>query len=365
MLRARGHEIFEYVVDNREVKQSSLISVGVRSVWNKQQAKLIHDFINKTKPDVLKVDNHFPILSPSIFAAAKEVGVATVLSVRNYRLICPSANLFRDGVNCTECIGRKFAYPAIVHRCYRKSYLQSASVVLSNAFAHASRTWSESVDQYVAVSEFVRAELIRGGFEANKIAIKPNFIGDTGVGDGSGGFALFVGRLTEEKGVQTLIDAWKTMSLNIKLKIIGVGPLEGALQAFAAGNPGVELLGWKSIAEVCSYLGKAAVLIFPSAWLEPFGRSIVEAYAKGTPVIAADTMPMRDMVEDGETGSLFRVGDGNDLAMRLITLLSDPARYARMRVNARRRYLERYSEEQNYTIMMDIFNKVLSNQQSF
>ncbi len=359
MLRARGHEIFEYVVDNREVKQSNLIAVGVRSVWNSQQARLVQDFIRKTKPDVLKVDNHFPILSPSIFAAAKELGVATVLSVRNYRLICPSANLFRDGANCTECVGRKFAYPAILHRCYRKSYLQSTSVVLSNAFAHLQGTWSESIDQFVAVSEFVKAELVRGGFDASRIAVKPNFIGDTGVGDGSGGYALFVGRLTEEKGLQTVMDAWKSIGSKIKLKIIGVGPLEEALQAFSVHNPSVELLGWKSITEVCDYLGKAAVLVFPSAWLEPFGRSIVEAYAKGTPVIAADTVPMHDMVEEGETGSLFRVGDGNDLATRLIALLADRAQYAQMRVNARQRYLEKYSETQNYIMMMDIFNRVL------
>ena len=360
MLQSRGHEVVEYVVDNREVKQSSLIAVGLRSVWNNQQARQIQSVIEEKKPDLLKVDNHFPILSPSIFRAAKDVGVPTVLSVRNYRLICPSANLFRDGASCTECVGRKLAYPAVIHRCYRKSYLQSSSVVLSNAYAHLRGTWVHSVDQFVAVSNFVKDELIRGGFAPEKISVKPNFIGDTGAGDGSGKYALFVGRLTEEKGVRTLVDAWRRIGPEIPLKIIGVGPLEGFLQEAAAENPAIELLGWKSITDVCEYLGKAATLVFPSQWLEPFGRSIVEAYAKGTPVLAADTLPMRDMIDEGQTGLLFKVNDGDDLASRVRDLLNNPPQYARMRINARQRYLEMYSEERNYIMMMDIFNRVLS-----
>ena len=360
LLQARGHEVVEYVVDNRDVKQSGLIALGVRSVWSSQQAKLIQQLIETTKPDVLKVDNYFPILSPSIFSAAQAVGVPTVLSVRNYRLICPSANLFRDGAICSECVGKKVAYPAVIHRCYRNSVLQSSSVVLSNAFAHLQGTWLDSVDRFVAVSEFVKSELIRGGFKADKISVKPNFIVDSGIGHGLGGYALFVGRLAEEKGIRTLIDAWRTIGSKLQLKVIGVGPLDNLLQKEAAVNPGIELLGWKDITEVCEYLGSAKALIFPSEWLEPFGRSIVEAYSKGTPVLAANTAPMPDMVADGETGYLFKVGDGDDLARRLLMLIEDDAQYRRMRVAARERYLTMYSEEQNYTIMMEIFGQVVS-----
>ena len=360
MLRARGHEVAEYIVDNRDVKQSSLVATGIRSIWNTQQADLIKEVLKDTKAELLKVDNHFPILSPAIFAAAKEIGVATVLSVRNYRLICPSANLFRNGANCTACVGKKLALPAVIHRCYRKSVLQSSSVVLSNAFAHLRGVWTHSVDRFVAVSDFVKSELILGGFAADKIEVKPNFISDSGAGDGSGKYALFVGRLTEEKGIRTLIDAWQTVGTRMQLKIIGVGPLEEALQKAASTNPAIELLGWKSIAEVCDYLGRAGTLIFPSAWLEPFGRSIVEAYSKGTPVIAADTPPMRDMIEEGETGLLFKAGDGNDLAAKVLKLLGDAGLSEGMRVKARERYLNRYSEEQNYIMMMDIFNRALS-----
>lgn len=360
LLRSRGHEVIEYVVDNRDVKQAGLIALGVRSVWSAQQADLVQGLIAKTRPDILKVDNYFPILSPAIFAAAKAVGVPTVLSVRNYRLICPSANLFRDGAICTECVGKKVAYPAMIHRCYRNSYLQSSSVVVSNAFAHLRGTWVQSVDRFVAVSEFVKAELIRGGFAADKIVVKPNFIVDSGPGNGDGGYALYVGRLTEEKGIGALIRAWRKVGTKLQLKIVGVGPLENLLEQEAAANPNIELLGWKSISEVCDYLGNARALIFPSEWLEPFGRSIVEAYSKGTPVIAANTAPMRDMVVEGKTGLLFKPGDGDELADRTLRLVDDEIGYKSMRLAARERYLARYSEDQNYTMMLDIFEQLIS-----
>ena len=361
MLRAHGHEVFEYVVDNNEINRRNLVTVGIRSVWNGDQYQRVRTFVRQTKPDILKVDNYFPLLSPSIFEAAKSMGVSTVLSVRNYRLICPAGTLFRSGRICKDCVATKLALPAIRHRCLHNSYLQTSSVVLSNAYARAHGTWTNSVDQYIAVSELVKRLLVSGGFSAEKISVKSNSIPDTGPGDGSGKFAIFVGRLIEEKGIRTMIAAWEKVGAKMPLKVIGEGVLEDVVQQAAGESQCVEYLGRKTLKEVCELIGRAAMLIFPSEWLEPFGRSIVEAYSKGTPVIAADTEGMRDMIEDGKTGLVYRSGNSDDLAEKVLSLAGAPERLKPMRDRARERYLKLYSEEHNYSELMSVFARALSN----
>jgi len=359
MLRSRGHDVIEYLVDNRDIDRKDIISIGLRSIWNTDQYQRVRNLIRETRPDILKVDNYFPILTPSIFEAAKSMGVSTVLSVRNYRLICASGNLFRAGRICIDCVGKK-GLPGIRHRCYHNSYLQSSSIVLSNAYARLRGTWTESIDHYIAVSEGVKNLLVRGGFSADKISVKPNSISDTGAGDGSGGFAVYVGRLTEEKGILTLLAAWRKVGDRVPLKIIGGGPLEDVVKKASEQLPDIEFLGRKSLAEVCEYLGRAMMLIFPSEWLEPFGRSIVEAYSKGTPVIAADTELMRDMIESQETGLIFKAGDDDDLAEKVQSLAADTTMLTRMRERARSRYLQNYSEDLCYSKMMEILEYVLA-----
>jgi glycosyltransferase involved in cell wall biosynthesis len=364
MLRSRGEEVSDYTLDNAEIKSGNLITVGLRSVWNTREADRVKDLIRSTKPDLMKVDNFFPLLSPSVFDAAKALGVPTALSVRNYRLICPSANLFRDGHVCTTCVGSKVALAAIQHRCYRQSYLQSAAVVASNAYAHLRGIWINSVDRYIAVSSFVKQQLVAGGFPAEKIIVKPNFISDSGIGDGSGGYGLYVGRLTEEKGVRSLLNGWADVPPSVSLKVIGDGPLESLVRQASESDPRIEYLGRKSLAEVCEYLAKAAFLIFPSEWYEPFGRTIVEAYCKGTPVIAALTPPMKAMIDDGVTGLLYNPAERKGLASSVSILMADSERLKLMRVQARAKYVAAYTEDQNYRQLMDIFHQCITTHHS-
>jgi glycosyltransferase involved in cell wall biosynthesis len=255
-------------------------------------------------------------------------------------------------------VGRKLALPAIRHECY-KGYLRTASVVASNAYAHWRGIWSNSIDGYIAVSSFVKEQLVAGGFPSEKIFVKPNFIFDTGAGAGLGEYALFVGRLTVEKGVQTLLAAWAKIGTKVPLKIIGEGPLQSLVEASAARNEGIEYLGRKTLNEVCDYLASAKFLVFPAEWPEPFGRSIIEAYSKGTPVIGAKTAPVQDMIEDGHTGVLYRSGDCDGLAETVLALAANYKLLNLMRSNARQRYLRDYTEEANYKLMVEIIGKIL------
>jgi glycosyltransferase involved in cell wall biosynthesis len=162
-------------------------------------------------------------------------------------------------------------------------------------------TWTKMVDVYVALTEFAQDKFIEGGLPAEKIVVKPNFVADDpGPGGGSDGYALFVGRLSPEKGIETMLAAWDRLRMGVPLKIVGDGPLRDLVIRAAARQPSVEWLGYKTVAEVHALMKRAGVLVFPSEWYETFGRVAVEAFAAGTPVIAANIGAVGELVEHGD-----------------------------------------------------------------
>jgi glycosyltransferase involved in cell wall biosynthesis len=218
-------------------------------------------------------------------------------------------------------------------------------------------TW-DSVSTFIAVSEFQRELLIRGGVNAGQITVKPNFVKNTGEpGNGSGGYALFAGRLTPEKGIRTVLKAWEGNAVPIPLRILGDGPLADEVREKAAVLPKVEYFGQRPAPEVYAAMGDARFVIFSSEWYEPFALSIVEAFSQGTPVLAADLASVTEMVKDGQTGLRFTPGDADDLAAKASSLLADTASYRDMRRNCRNLYEERYTDTINYKLLMDIYRK--------
>jgi glycosyltransferase involved in cell wall biosynthesis len=182
------------------------------------------------------------------------------------------------------------------------------------------------------------------------------------VGTGEGRFALFVGRLSAEKGLDTLIAAWDLLvkqGLDVPLKIIGDGPQAARVQAAAATNKSIQWLGGLPLSEALSLMGQASFLIMPSIWYETFGRTIVEAYAKGTPVIASKLGAMAELVDDGRTGLHFQPGDANDLATKVQQLSSDPVQLSLMRQAARQKYEQHYTAGSNYQQLLAIYERAL------
>ena len=212
----------------------------------------------------------------------------------------------------------------------------------------------------MAVSNYVKQELIAGGFPEDKISIKPNFIPDTGEGAKDGNYAIYVGRLTVEKGLPSLLAAWQKRNSPIPLRIIGDGPLQPLVEDYAHRNANIEYLGRLDLSLVLEHIGRAICLVFPSEWPEPFGRAIIEAYSKGVPVVAAATAPIRDMIQNGHTGILFQPGDGDECLEQIISLASDKIRLTGMQNNARHRYLAEYTEESNYQRLMQILHAACS-----
>jgi len=362
LLRDRGHAVEQFTVHNDAVDSMGRIKLARKTIWNRESYRALRDAVRRHRAEVVHFHNTFPLISPAGYKAARDEGAAVVQTLHNYRLMCPVATFYRDGHVCEECMEKFVPWPGVVHACYRNSRPASAAVAALLTVHRARRTWQHDVDVYIALTEFSRQKFVAGGVPPDKIVIKPNFVGpDPQIGAGDGGYALFVGRLTDEKGVRTLLTAWKSNAVNVGLKILGDGPLREEVVEAASRTPHkIEYLGRRPLAEVYDVIGRARVLVFPSQWYEGLPRTIVESYAKGTPVIASRLGSMTELIEPGRSGLLFEAGDADDLARQVARVTGSPDELVQMRVGARRLYEERYTAERNYPVLLGAYAQALN-----
>jgi glycosyltransferase involved in cell wall biosynthesis len=356
LLEARGQHVVRCEVHNDQVGHMNRLALAKDTVWNASAYRELGALIRRERPDVAHFHNTLPLVSPAGYYAARAEGVPVIQTLHNYRLLCPVALFFRDGRVCEDCMGKAVPWPGVVHACYRGSRAASGVVATMLTLHRAIRTYTEVVDVYVALTEFARNKFIEGGLPAGKIVVKPNFVApDPGPGQGGGGYALFVGRLAPEKGTGTMLDAWDRLGTGFPLKIVGDGPLKDRVAGAAAGRSNVEWLGHRPVADVHALMRRADMLVFPSEWYETFGRVAVEAFAAGTPVIAANIGAVAELVEHGRTGLEFRPGDPEDLVTQVEWALSHPAELRRMRDEVRAEFEAKYTAERNYRALMEIY----------
>ena len=361
LLREKGHQIETYEEDNERVAALGRLQVALKTVWSTEAYEAMRTQLRRQAYDIVHVQNFFPLISPSVYYAAKAEGVPVVQTLHNYRLLCHNAYFFRDGRVCEDCLGKFVPFPGVVHACYRENRAGSAVVAAMLTVHRAMRTWSNMVDVYIALTEFARQKFIEGGLPAEKIMIKPNFVyPDLGQGEGRGGYAIFVGRLSPEKGIDTLLTTWKTLGSKVPLKIVGDGPLSPQVAEAAERLPGIEWLGRRPLKEVYELIGEAAFLVFPSEWYETFGRVAIEAFAKGTPVIAANIGAIAELIDNGRTGILYCPGQPEDLRAKVEWALTHPSELAQMRKEARAEFEAKYTVEQNYQILMSVYERAMS-----
>lgn len=358
MLEEHGHAVVRYVRHNDVLTDMGKLEAAARTVWNPGTFADLRRLIRRERPDVMHVTNTFPLLSPAALYAARAEGVPVVQALHNYRLLCPSALFLRNGAVCEDCLGKAVPWPAVKHKCYRGSRAATAAVAALSVTHRAAGTWRRAVDLYFTLTEFAKRKFVAGGLPADRIAVKPNCVHPApGPGDGRGGYAVFVARLSPEKGLDTLLAAWAKLPRPVRLKVVGDGPLAYRARAAAAADPRIEYLGRLPLPEVLDVIGGAACLVMPSVWYETFGLTIIEAYAKGTPVIASRLGAMAELVDEGRTGFLFAPGDPTDLAAAVERLLSDPDVLARMRPAARREFEAKYTAGTNYRRLIDIYER--------
>jgi len=357
LLHANGHQVVEYVRRNEELVGAGGVKAALTTLWNRQAARDVAELIRTHLPDVLHATNTFPLISPSVCDVAHRAGVAVVQALRNYRLLCANSYLMRDGRPCEECVGRVIPWPAVRHRCYRDSAIASAVVGAMQVTHRARGVWRNRVDAFFTLTEFARQKFVDSGLPAEKIHVKYNSVSpDPSVGAGAGGYVALVGRLSPEKGIATALAAWKRNDTLPPLVVVGDGPLKSQVEEAAARDPRISCLGELSNIEAQRVIGNAAALLMPSLWYETFGRTIAEAYATGTPVVASRLGAMAELVDDGVTGALFTAGDSNDLSAKVLQVVS--AKYFErdaLRAAARRAYEGRFLPRHNYGRLLEIY----------
>jgi glycosyltransferase involved in cell wall biosynthesis len=373
LLTRAGHRVIEYRRDNHEIAGYSFvqkISLGSRTVWAWDSCEQIRALLRAEKPDLAHFDNTFPLISPAVYYACREAGVPVVQTLRNYRLVCPGTYLQRDGRVCEDCLGRS-PWRGVRHGCYRDSRAATAAVAMMLSAHRRLGTWNEMVDCYVALTEFARAIFIEAGLPAEKIVVKPNFVySDSTDGElqspaanheSPEGHALFVGRLSPEKGLRTLLAAWRRLGNRIPLHVVGDGPLRTELEGYVRQHAlsEVYLDGRLNSEETLAAMKCSRFLVFPSEWYETFGRVAVEAFACGVPVIASRLGAMQEIVADGRTGLYFTPGDAGDLAAKVEWACAHPVEMSAMGRAARTEYEAKYTPERNYARLMTIYDRTL------
>jgi len=358
VLLSHGIAVQEFTQDNREFEHLTRWRQASRLVWNQPIRRGVRHTLRRTKAQLLHCHNIFPAISPSIYAAAADVGIPVVQTLHNFRLLCANPALFRDGKVCELCLPRPFGWPGIVHACYRGSHVASAVLASMTGLHWLRGTWQESVTTYIALTEFSRQKFIEGGLPGNRIVVKPNFVSDPGFVSDVGTYALFVGRLSPEKGLHTLLQAWKELGGKIPLQIAGGGPLS---QVMTSLPESVTWHGRVGREDVRKLMAGARLLVFPSECYENFPLVLIEAFAAGLPVIASDHGAAVSIVAHGETGLRFRPGDWQDLVRRVTELWDNRTRLKDMRLAARREYVQKYAPEVNFRLLVRIYENAVNN----
>ena len=355
LLSGFGHSVEQFTAHNDAIKQMAGIDIALRTVWNPRMYRETRRRLRAFRPDVVHAHNVFPYVSPALYDAAWAEGVPVVQTLHNYRLVCPKATLYRSGRVCEDCVGKAIDYPAFFHACYRASRAATAPVCGMLTLGQARGTWRKRIQTYIALTEFSRGVFVRGGLPASRIQIKPNFLArDPGPGEGSGGYALFAGRLAEEKGIRTLLAAWERIP-QIPLKIAGDGPLSAWVRERAANLRQVEQLGHVPREQALRLMREAAALVVPSEWYEAMPMTVVEAMACGTPVIASDLGSLAELVQDGRNGFRFPVGDARALAQAVERAFASDT----LRAHCRRAFEARYTAARNYDLLSKIYQDAI------
>jgi glycosyltransferase involved in cell wall biosynthesis len=364
LLESRGHQVFRYTLDNDHIAAINPLLLAKNTLWNSTVYQDLRSLIRQHQPQVAHFHNTFPLISPAAYYAAKAEGIAVIQTLHNYRLLCPNALFFRNGRVCEDCLGQIGHLPGIINACYRGSRSASAMVAATTSFHSMLGTWTQAIDKFIVISQFAMNKFIQGGLPAEKLVFKPNFLHPAPApGDGNGGYAVYVGRLSIEKGLGVLIEAWRQLDLQFPLKILGDGPMADLVTQATKEMPEIEWLGRRPSAEVYDIVGNAAFLIFPSEWYETFGQVAIEAFAKGTPVVAANIGAIPELV-NSQTGLLFNPSDPVDLAAKIRWLQSQPQALEKLRLTARAEFESKYTADLNYQQLIEIYQSAINNFQN-
>ena len=360
-LLKENNSVEKLLFNNDNIKSSfDKLKIGFTSIFNNSSAKIVEKKIKEFSPDIIHVHNFFPIASPSIFYVANRLNIPIVMTIHNYRLICPNALLFKNNEICEKCIKKSFAIDGVLNGCYRESKVQTFALALMSYIHKKRKTWSTKIDKYIALTNFAKNKILDSSLnlDENKIVIKPNFVEDNGFDYDKEEYFLFVGRLSIEKGIKLLLKSFEEN--HKKLIIIGSGPLEAVVKESAQKNSNIEYVGYQNKEFIIHKLKKAKALIFTSIWYEGMPMTILESFSVGTPIIAPNIGGPNEIVKNHINGLIYESNNLNSLSSKIEILASENKLHKQLCVGARKSYEEGYTVAKNYKLLMDIYKGVIN-----
>jgi len=350
LLAEGGHQVEVFAPSVGNPTGFELLRTGARLVRSGQAAAAVRERLERLQPDVVHCHNLFPALSPSVL---REVGdrAPVVMTLHNYRLLCLPGVFLRDGRICQDCLGR-VPWPGVVHGCYQGSVPASVALGVSLTL-HRSLGTFDRVDLFLAISRFVQTKHVEGGLPPERIVVKPHFSWPSEVRRTPGEYFLYLGRLSPEKGVMTLLEAWR--NVDAELLIVGEGPESAHLGSVAP--PNVKLLAAVRADKAQELVRSARAVLVPSLWYEGAGRVVMEAYAAGVPVLASRVGGLPEVVQDGVTGMLLPPGDAKAWAGAIERLIDD-SESERLGRGGLRMWAEQFSPERGLARLEEAYRGV-------
>lgn len=357
LLRSFGHTVSVYSRSNEEVSPVSTparTKAAASSLWSFTSNRSSRELIETCQPEVAYCMNTFPLISHSIYRVLDEYRLPVIQGLRTYRSFCVNALLYREGRICTECVSRTLAWPGVWYGCHQEGRAASAVAAISAWLERASAL--RTVKYFVVPSETARRQFIHAGFPSEKMVVKPDVVfPDLGCGSGDGEFALFAGRLSPEKGLKTLLQAWG--EIDFPLVIVGEGPLRGYVEEALKRYKGrIEYAGPLPNQELLHLMGAATCLVSPSECLETFGRVVLESASRGTPSIVARQAAAAELIQDGHNGLYFDSGRPESLKDRAEFFLKRCDRSS-MRKHAREMYTGDHLPQASCSRLIEIFQR--------
>lgn len=363
MLRNQGHEVDVFIVSNDTVVGFfSKAGAALNCIYSIASYHTFSRVLLKIKPDIVHVHNFFPKISPSVFYACNKNRVPVVHTLHNFRSICPSATLMHKGEVCEESV-TKSPFWTVSKKVYKGSVIGTFFLYIMVVVHRKIGTWNKRVDGYIALTEFSKSIYINAGWPQEKLYVKPNSVceryGEKELPKSKRNFVLYVGRLSEEKGLDFLLGRFA--SLGVPLKIVGDGPLKSDVEALSKKYAHIEYLGLLEHSAVMELLNNATCLVMASTWYEGFPMVIVEAYALGIPVVVPNLGNMAAVVEEGVTGLKYKPGDPHSFDAKVKKVFYDEEYRSLLSESTKACYQKRYTPDLNYETLLSIYEDVIHN----
>lgn len=362
ILEENHHAVKEVSFDNSSIDGwIDRLKISYRLFYNNQSEKIISEAIKTFRPDIIHVHNFFYIASPSIFFSAYKNKIPVVLTLHNYRLICSGALLMRNNIPCELCINKTLPLSGIMYGCHRSSKIQTAQLTSVTSLHKIIKTWNTKISAYIALTEFSRKIFLSSSLKLlpDQIVVKSNSVDDVLPNDTSKreSFFLFVGRLSEEKGIRVLLQAFE--GKNVQLEIIGDGPMKFQVQKAVLHNSNILYSGYRDKEYIIRRLQKCKAVIVPSLWYEGLPTIILESFSTATPVIVSDIENLNEIVKDGYNGLHFKTNNEADLYRVVESFYKDSNCYYYLYNQARQTFLDKYTHQINYNNLINIYSDVI------